>query len=156
MRLPKQVEQIFTYLVNAIAENVKKKKKRKKKRRKQLWQWDCRNRWRFFFFSLRQVHIICEREKKKIVTYTIFLQHFNNKSHLINYYQLKKFVTTNCGNGIAEIGRKKKFVLNCGKAIAEIGRKKNVLAIVAMALLKMKKKKNCFGNCGNGIVENGK
>ena len=69
--------------------------------------------------------------------YTIFLQHFNNKSHVINYYQLKKFVTTNCGNGIAEIGRKKILFDNCGNAIAE-----NV------------KKKICFGNCGNGIAEN--
>ena len=54
---------------------------------------------------------------------------------------------TNCGNGIAEIGRKKKFVLNCGNAIAEIGRKKNfVLAIVAMTLSKMGKKK-CYEIC---------
>ena len=31
-----------------------------------------------------------------------------------------------------------------------------VLAIVAMSLPKMEKKKVCFGNCGNGIAENGK
>ena len=87
----------------------------------------------------------------------------------------KNLWQTNCGNGIAEIGRKKKFVLNCGNAIAEIGRKKKicfgncgnsiaenekkktkfVLAIVAVSLPKMEKKKICFGNCGNDIVENG-
>ena len=45
---------------------------------------------------------------------------------------------TNCGNGIAEIGRKKKlWEPNCGNAIAEIGEQKKNLAIVAMALLKM-------------------
>ena len=32
-------------------------------------------------------------------------QYFHNKSHIISYYQLKKFVTTNCGNDIAEIGK---------------------------------------------------
>ena len=36
------------------------------------------------------------------------------------------------------------------------GEKKFVLAIVAMVLPKMEKKKFCFGNCGNGIAENGK
>ena len=39
----------------------------------------------------------------------------------------------NCGNGITEIGGKKKIVLVCGNAIAEIGGKKFV-AIVAMPL----------------------
>ena len=34
-------------------------------------------------------------------------------------------------------------------------KKKFVLAIVAISLPKMEKK-NCFGNCGNGIAENGK
>ena len=29
-------------------------------------------------------------KKKKGVMYTIFLQHFHNKSHVISYYQLKK------------------------------------------------------------------
>ena len=29
---------------------------------------------------------ICEWVKKKVVTYTIFLQYFHNKSHVINYY----------------------------------------------------------------------
>ena len=49
---------------------------------------------------------------------------------------------TNCGNGIAEIGRKKNNLWdpNCGNAIVEIGRKKKI----------------CFGNCGNCIAENGK
>ena len=63
---------------------------------------------------------------------------------------------TNCGNGIAEIGRKKKFCgngiakigrkkklwePNCGNAITEIGEQKKNLAIVAMALPKMGGKK---------------
>ena len=39
----------------------------------------------------------------------------------------------NCGNGIAEIGGKKKIVLVCSNAIAEIGGKK-LVAIVAMPL----------------------
>ena len=29
---------------------------------------------------------ICEWVKKKVVTYTIFLQYFHNKLHVINYY----------------------------------------------------------------------
>ena len=29
---------------------------------------------------------ICERVKKRVVTSTIFLQHFHNKSHMISYY----------------------------------------------------------------------
>ena len=42
-----------------------------------------------------------------------------------------------CGNGIAEIGGKKKLLqLVCGNAIAKIGGKKFV-AIVAMSLPKM-------------------
>ena len=40
-------------------------------------------------------------------------QYFYNKSHIISYYQLKKFVTTNCGNGIAEIGKKKLWQYHC-------------------------------------------
>ena len=49
---------------------------------------------------------------------------------------------TNCGNGIAEIDRKKKlWEPNCGNAITEIGEQKKNLAIVAMALPKMGGKK---------------
>ena len=49
-------------------------------------------------------------------------------------------VEWNCGNGIAEIGWKKKNLqLVCGNAIAEIGG--NFFF---------------FGNCGNPIVKNGK
>ena len=51
----------------------------------------------------------------------------------------KKICFDNCGNGIVENEKKKKFVL----------------AIVAISLSKMEKKKNCFGNCGNDIAENG-
>ena len=46
-----------------------------------------------------------------------------------------------CGNGIAEIGKKKNLLqLVCGNAIVEIG-EKNFVAIVAMSLLKMGGKK---------------
>ena len=52
--------------------------------------------------------------------------------------QLKK---SNCGNVIAEKGKKKKICFgNCGNAIAD----------------NVKKKKNYFDNCGNPIAENGK
>ena len=47
----------------------------------------------------------------------------------------------NCGNVIAEKGKKKKFCFgNCGNAIAD----------------NVKKKKIYFDNCGNPIAENGK
>ena len=54
----------------------------------------------------------------------------------------KKKLQPNCGNAIAEIGRKKKI---CGNGIAEIGRKKKICEnlIVAMPLPKSgNKKKN--------------
>ena len=57
MPLPKmEKKKSFSNCGNAIAENGKKK----------LW-----NLW---------------MSKKKVVTYTIFLQYFHNKSHVINYY----------------------------------------------------------------------
>ena len=34
----------------------------------------------------KKCYEICERVKKKVVTSTIFLQHFHNKSHMISYY----------------------------------------------------------------------
>ena len=49
---------------------------------------------------------------------------------------------------------KKKKKTNCGNAIAEIGKKKN-LVIVAMPLPKMGGKKKLEWNCGNGIAEIG-
>ena len=36
--------------------------------------------------SKKKCYEICERVKKKVVTSTIFLQHFHNKSHMISYY----------------------------------------------------------------------
>ena len=53
--------------------------------------------------------------------------------------QLKK---SNCGNVIAEKGKKKKFCFgNCGNAIADnVKKKKFILTIVAIPLLKMEKK----------------
>ena len=41
----------------------------------------------------KKIYDICEWVKKKVVTYTILLQYFHNKSHMINYYYFKKFVT---------------------------------------------------------------
>ena len=52
----------------------------------------------------------------------------------------------NCGNAIAEIGRKKNCFGNYGNGIAENGKKNFVLAIVEMALPKMGKKK-CYEIC---------
>ena len=47
---------------------------------------------------------------------------------------------SNCGNAIAEIGKKRKFFFgNCGNGIAENGKKLN--GIMAMSLLKMGGKK---------------
>ena len=53
--------------------------------------------------------------------------------------QLKK---SNCGNVIAEKGKKKKICFgNCGNAIADnVKKKKFILTIVAIPLLKMEKK----------------
>ena len=47
---------------------------------------------------------------------------------------------TNCGNAIAEIGKKNLRQTNCGNGIAEIGKKNCDKLIVAMVLLKKKKK----------------
>ena len=61
---------------NAIAENEKKKK----------------NVLAIVAMALpkmekKKCYEICERvKKKKVVTSTIFLQHFHNKSHMISYY----------------------------------------------------------------------
>ena len=50
---------------------------------------------------------------------------------------------------LPKLGEKKNlWDPNCGNAIAEIGRKKIfILAIVAMALPKMEKKKGCYEIC---------
>ena len=63
----------------AIATTPLLKKEKKKKLVWQLWQCDCR-KWK------KKNYEICEWVKKKVVTYTIFLQYFHNKSHVINYY----------------------------------------------------------------------
>ena len=34
----------------------------------------------------KKCYEICEKVKKKVVTSTIFLQHFHNKSYMISYY----------------------------------------------------------------------
>ena len=71
---------------------------------------------------------------------TIFLQHFHNKSHIINYYQFKK----NCDKLIVAM------------ALPKLGEKKiceNL--IVAMPLPKQGNKKK-ISNCGNDIAENGR
>ena len=54
----------------------------------------------------------------------------------------KKVVEWNCGNGIAEIGWKKKLQLVCGNAIAEIGGKKKIFwQLWQIPLPKMGRKK---------------
>ena len=64
-------------------------------------------------------------------------QYFYNKSHIISYYQLKKFVTTNCGNGIAEIGKKKLWQYHCRNS----EKNKSDKLLETIALPKQKKKK---------------
>ena len=51
---------------------------------------------------------------------------------------------SNCGNAIAEIGKKKKKFGNCGNGIAENGKKLNW--IMSMSLPKMGEKKICCQN----------
>ena len=70
MPLPKQGEKKFCFgnCGNGIAKNGKLKKK-------------------------NGYEIYESVKKKNVVMSIIFLQYFNNKSHVINYYQLKKFVT---------------------------------------------------------------
>ena len=75
---------------------------------------------------------------------TIFLQYFHNKSHVISYYQLKKICDKlNVAMVLQKQGKKKLWQTNCGNAIAEIGRKKKICGkvIVAMALPKQGEKK---------------
>ena len=50
---------------------------------KNLWQINCGND---IAENGKKNYEICEWVKKKVVTYTIFLQYFHNKSHVINYY----------------------------------------------------------------------
>ena len=79
-------------------------------------------------------------KKKKGDMFTIFLQHFHNKSHVISYYQLKKI----CDKLIVAM------------VLPKQGEKKNCKnLIVAMPLPKQGNKKK-FSNCGNGIAENGR
>ena len=75
--------------------------------------------------------------------FTIFLQHFHNKSHMISYYQFKKICDKLIvAMALPKLGEKK----NCENIIVAMplpkqGNKKKNLAIVAMALLKMGEKK---------------
>ena len=69
----------------------------------------------------------------------------------------------NFGNAVIEIPLPKfparaKKKTNCGNAIAEIGKKKRnfFLVIVALALPKMGGAKKIEWNCGNVIAENGR
>ena len=71
-------------------------------------------------------------KKKKGVMYTIFLQHFHNKSHVISYYQLKKIVVM----VLPKQGEK-----NCDKLPKQGGKKNCGKVIVAMALPKQGEKK---------------
>ena len=64
----------------------------------ELWQWYCRNRWKFFL-AIMAMPLLKMGGKKKIVvaeiwggiqkkcvTFTVFLQYFHNKSKVISYY----------------------------------------------------------------------
>ena len=84
---------------------------------------------------------------------------------MLEVYPLKK--KTNCGNAIAEIGKKKNLVIvamplpkmggkkklewNCSNGIAEIGEFFFFLSIVAMSLPKMEGKKNVVVEIWGGI-----
>ena len=69
----KKKKNCFGNCGNAIAENVKKKN----------CFGNCGNA---IAENGKKNYEICEWVKKKVVTYTIFLQYFHNKSHVINYY----------------------------------------------------------------------
>ena len=90
------------------------------KKKKQSRQCHCRNRGiKFFFFSNCDNGIAKNGKKKwfrnlqKSKKQVSCPQYFHNKSHIISYYQLKKIVTTNCGNVIAEIGKKNLWQYHC-------------------------------------------
>ena len=77
------------------------------------------------------------KKKKKCYVHNIFTI---NHMWLVIISSKKNLWQTNCGNAIAEIGRK----TNCDKQI------------VAMALPKLREKKNLWQtNCGNAIAEIG-
>ena len=86
----------------------------------QLWQCHCR-KW-----GKKSGSEIWGRVKKKSVLSTIFLQHFHNKSHVISYYQLKKKICDKLIVAIALPKQVKFFFGNCGNVIAENGRKKKL------------------------------
>ena len=92
---PNGVEKkIFGNCGNAIAENEKKKKNvlaivamsLPKMEKKKFCFGNCGNGIAKNGGKKKRCYEICERVKKKVVTSTIFLQHFHNKSHMISYY----------------------------------------------------------------------
>ena len=66
----------------------------------------------------------------------------------------KKLTETNCGNGIAEIG-KKNFVTIVTMPLPKMGGEKNVVIGLWQWHCRNRGKKIC-GNCGNAIAENGR
>ena len=59
----------------------------------------------------------------------------------------------NCGNQVAENGRKKKEETNCGNQVAEIeGVRREKIRIVATKLPKMGGKKEKKKNCGRNLI----
>ena len=82
--------------VRAWSARSEKEKIKNKNLTNELWQCHYRNRGIKFFFSNcgngiaenrgEKSYEIYERVKKKVVMFTIFLQHFHNKSHMISYY----------------------------------------------------------------------
>ena len=63
---------------------------------------------------------------------------------------------TDCGNGIAEIGKEKLWQTDCGNAIAKIGKKKIVTNWLWQWHCRNRKKKLWQTDCGNDIIEIGK
>ena len=114
------------------------------RKEKKFWQQYCRNSTK-----------IGERKRKRWrEKEEEFRQHYyRNSSAQIPACPvscvLKK---SNCGNAIAEIGKKRKFFFgNCSNSIAENGKKK-LNGIMTMSLSKMGGKKNiCCRNLGRNF-----
>ena len=80
----------------------------------------------------------CEREREKAGERKFWISTMASSKFLLPKYTDQE---TNCGNAIAEIG-KKKICGNCGNAIAENGRKKKI--VVAEITCEELKKKKCY------------
>ena len=100
------------------------------RKEKEFRQQCCRNSTKIRREKDKKV----ERERKEISA-TLFPKFLCSNS-------CPSYEKSNCGNAIAEIGKKRKFFFgNCGNGIAENGKKK-MNGIMAMSLPKMGGKKN--------------